>query len=136
MMNAYFVYQTAYYQGKIIKKDSWIALLDDKDATTHSKQFTNLLSQAKEIEVNKSENTLPFSWRRGYLFKKNNYYMTIFDYRGEHCYQLNDIDTLTIEISYKLYSNITTDQLLKQPAEQVITYFKDRGMTYCPLMNQ
>ena len=136
MMNAYFVYQTAYYQGKIIKKESWIALLDDKDTTPHSKQFTNLLSQVKEIEANESENTLPFSWRHGYLFKKNNYYMIIFDYRGEHCYQLNDTDTLTIEISYELYSKISTEQLLKQPAEKVIAYFKDRGMTYCPIMNQ
>ncbi len=136
MMNAYFVYKTAYYQGEIIKKESWIALLDDKDATAKSKQFTNLLSQAKEIEANESENTLPFSWRRGYLFKKNNYYMTIFDYNGEHCYQLNDTDTLTIEFSYKLYSDISAEQLLKEPMEKVIAYFKDRGMTYCPLTNQ
>ncbi len=136
MMNAYFGYKTAYYQGEIIKKESWIALLDDKDATAGSKQFTNLLSQAKEIEANRSENTLPFSWRRGYLFKKNNYYMTIFDYNGEHCYQLNDTDTLTIEISYKLYSNISAERLLEEPMEKVIAYFKDRGITYCPLMNQ
>lgn len=136
MMNAYFVYQTAYYQNKIIKKDSWIELLDDKDATAHSKQFTNLLSQVKEIETNESENTLPFNWRRGYWFKKNNYYMTIFDGHGEHCYQLNNTDTLTIEISYKLYSNISAERLLREPMEKVIAYFKDRGMTYCPLTNQ
>ena len=136
MMNAYFGYKTVYYQSKIIAKDSWIALLDDKDATSGSKQFNNLLSQAKEIETNGSENTLPFSWRRGYLFKKNNYYMTIFDYRGEHCYQLNDTDTLTIEISYKLYSNISAERLLEEPMEKIIAYFKDRGITYCPLMNQ
>lgn len=136
MMNAYFVYQTAYYHDEIIKKESWIALLDDKDATTHSKQFTNLLSQVKEIEANESENTLPFSWRHGYWFKQNNYYMSIFTGNGEDLYELNDTDTLTIEISYKLYSNISMEQLLKQPAEQVIAYFKDRGMAYCPLMNQ
>lgn len=136
MMNAYFGYKTAYYQGEIIAKDSWITLLDDKDATAGSKQFTNLLSQVKEIEANGSENTLPFSWRRGYLLKKNNYYMVIFDGNGEHCYQLNDTDTLTIEISYKLYSDISAERLLREPMEKVIAYFKDRGMTYCPFTNQ
>lgn len=136
MMNAYFVYQTAYYQNKIIKKESWITLLDDKDATAKSKQFTNLLSQVKEIETNKTENTLPFNWRHGYWFKKNNYYMSIFAGNGEDLYELNDTDTLTIEISYKLYPNISAERLLKEPMEKVITYFKDRGITYCPFKNQ
>jgi len=62
--------------------------------------------------------------------------MSIFDGNGEHCYQLNDMDTLTIEISYKLYSDISAERLLREPMEKVITYFKDRGMTYCPLTNQ
>ena len=136
MMNAYFVYQTVYYQNKIIRRESWLQLCDSREAITESKQYTNLLTRAKEIEANKGENTIPINWRRGYWLKKNNYYLTVFTDSGEKCYPLTDTDVLTVEISYKLYSNISTDQLLKQPAEQVIAYFKDRGMTYCPLMNQ
>lgn len=136
MMNAYFVYQTVYYQDKIIRRESWLQLCDSREAVTESEQYTNLLTRAKEIEANKSENTIPINWRRGYWLKKNNYYLTVFTGNGEKCYPLTNTDVLTVEISYKLYSNIMTDQLLKQPAEQVIAYFKDRGMTYCPLMNQ
>ena len=136
MMNAYFVYKKMYYKGEKIDQESWITLCDDKEAVDDDMTIYTPLSDVMLIEKQHLKIDLPFTWRHGYFFKKDKYYISVFNGAGEKCYELNNFDTVTIKKSYKLYSNISMERLFEQPAEKVITYFKDRGMTYCPLMNQ
>lgn len=137
MMNAYFVSKKIYYKGEVIDRESWIALCDDKEAVENNMTIHTPLSDVILTDRHHINIDLPFRWRRGYYFKKDKYYISVFDDGGkEKCYELNNVDVVTIKTSYKLYSDISMERLLKEPAEKVIAYFKDRGMTYCPLMNQ
>ena len=66
------------------------------------------------------------------FFRKRPYVSVEYDWEDVKYYY--DFDTVTIERQYEPY-DITLDALIKcYPADQVIQYLKERGITACPIL--
>ena len=133
MMNAYRMTLIWYYGGEQIKETRRIVLCEE-EAITEYKTYTELYSKVKELDDCGIvyDDKIPFEWKRGKFFNKNKYYMLVNDGIYTYKYKLEDDETLTLEIDYEPYA-ISMEQLMYQPAEQVIIYLKERGITTCPM---
>jgi len=130
MMNAYRMTLIWYYGGEQIKETRRIVLCEEEEAITEYKTYTELYSKVKELDDCGIvyDEKIPFRWKRGKFFNKNKYYMLVDDGIYTDKYKLEDDETLTLEIDYEPYA-INMEQLMRQPAEQVIIYLKERGIT-------
>ena len=134
MMNAYRMTLIWYYGGEQIKETRRIVLCEEEEAITEYKTYTELYSKVKKLDDCGIvyDDKIPFEWKRGKFFNKNKYYMLVNDGIYTYKYKLKDDKTLTLEIDYEPYA-ISMEQLMYQPAEQVIIYLKERGITTYPM---
>ena len=137
MMNAYRMTLIWYYGGEQIKETHRIVLCEEKKAITEYKTYTELYSKVKALDDCGIvyDEKIPFRWKRGKLFNKNKYYMLVDDGIYTYKYKLEDDEILTLEIDYELYA-ISMEQLMYQPAEQVVIYLKERGIATYPMIEK
>ena len=56
-------------------------------------------------------------------------------FSGDRLFE-KDIEEICLKIEYeKLQSSVSMNSLMKYPADLVIDYLKERGITSCPIMN-
>lgn len=130
MMNAYRMTLIWYYGGEQIKETRRVVFCEEEEAITEYKTYTELYSKVKKLDDCGIvyDEKIPFRWKRRKFFNKNKYYMLVDDGIYTYKYKLEDDETLTLEIDYEPYA-ISMEQLMYQPAEQVIIYLKERGIT-------
>ena len=134
MMNAYTRVMEFVIDGKVVRDYSWTILADDKEAKTEvtidgcGRTFDSLWEYCGQpgkclnVPCNRWESAL-WSKKRRIEFFPN--IKTWIDNGTEREWEVRYIDVL---------DTISMDALLQKDADKVIQYFKDRGLTACPLM--